>query len=385
MSNLPPPPPPYDLNGTSSISVSTGPSPSMPHARVSLTSHGYTNTLPNQFPVASQTQLQTGSGRQSQLTQSLTSTSDRTRYSVAQNSAPTSASRTADSVNSNSKAVVIQLMQLYKQYQNMNDQQGMARVRNQLSLLVSAQQRILAAQNSLAKTGGTQSSNAGNVATGSSGVDIQPPLGHQSNVPKTVSMGVNVSGSSNGEIDFPSIQPQQQPYHRSHRILDQLNMIAKTSQLSSSLKQNTGASSTPWQDDTVSSSLPPPPPYSGTNVTSSCTMISTSHTSGSGLGSVGLPGRGVVLNTPPSLLSHVSASSTITTPSTQNHGKLISSCAFPFFMYYGYSQTTIMYILCSLFLSVGGFSGRYPESSETDTNVNGLTSRFQASQNYPRT
>ncbi len=70
-------------------------------------------------------------------------------------------SQVAESINSNSRAVVIQLIQLYKQYQEANDQLGMARVREQINFLVTAQQKILAAKNNILKTTtGTTPSNS---------------------------------------------------------------------------------------------------------------------------------------------------------------------------------------------------------------------------------
>ena len=205
-------------------------------------------------------------------------------------------------------------MQLYKQYQSLNDQQGMKRVRDQLNMLVSAQQKILAAQNNMVKTTAertateTAASTAGSVAGGST--SVQPVVGGR--------MG-GVSASS-------AQQPQQQ--QQAHQILGQLAGIAKggqsqpgnsggnqlwqgsggggggTIQSSASTSnhvRNSGTSAD-WQAGSFAgkggalSSLPPLPTYSDASMTSSS-----------------------VVNTPPSLLSHMGSGASA--GSTSNTGK----------------------------------------------------------------
>ena len=127
------------------------------------------------------------------------------------------ASQVAESINSNSKAVVIQLIQLYKQYQEANDQQGMARVREQINFLVSAQQKILAAQNSIVRSGANSAMN---------GPANQPSVTNQvSGMPVSgVETSVGVATTRPVTTELNRNEQQQQ----ANKILSHLSALKKS-------------------------------------------------------------------------------------------------------------------------------------------------------------
>lgn len=229
---------------------------------------------------------------------------------------------------------MFQLMQMYKQYQGLNDQQGMARVRDQLNLLVSAQQKILSAQNAVAKADGEAS-----MPTSSSG-SLSSQLAAPS---KSVSVG------SNREATL-----QQHHQQQANQILTQLAAVTKSS------PQQT--SSLAWQDDGGADFAPPA--YSGattggspsgglsssTRVTSTVAewqsgrvptpplyneaSVATTGTASIGSSGAGIDGGRATATSnlmqsrappAPSLLGHMgSGSPTTTTTVTQNDGEIIS-------------------------------------------------------------
>ncbi len=300
-------PPPYNIKATPPIAEPTG--------LTSSASLGILNrtTLLDQFPStqpSSQTQL-LGNLRRQPLPPIMSQSSSPSLPNVVQTSASQNPglSRSAENVNTNSKSVVLQLMQLYKQYQGLNDQQGMTRVRDQLNLLVSAQQKILAAQNGITKSDG------GSPVVSS---HSEPAQGHQmmSSSPKTGSV---VSGAN-------VVQGNQQQ-QRASRILNQLAMVSSQSQLSANGPwSNSGSMTTSLpaysSRSTIMEALPPysvppslsmthpPPAYSEANLTtsSSSQAASAAYVTGS------------TPNMPLSLLSHMGGSSAAPTFS-QNQGK----------------------------------------------------------------
>ena len=133
---------------------------------------------------------------------------------------PTSTpSQVAESINSNSKAVVIQLIQLYKQYQETNDQQGMTRVREQINFLVSAQQKILAAKNNILKTTSSSAVNGPTTQLMASG-----------NGTSRQSSGGDLSSTGGGAQSRPAIMEHSkndQQQLQASKILEQLSALKK--------------------------------------------------------------------------------------------------------------------------------------------------------------
>lgn len=224
-----PPPPPYNYNTTPSSTVSTR--PGSPAGR-------YSSTLLNQFPPTqpSSSHPESLSGgtlgnpvgvNKSSVSPQTLASSLVSRSQSSQQQTPVAASKFADSINSNSKSVVLQLIQLYKQYQELNDREGMGRVHDQLNLLVSAQQKILAAQSTLGLN------NVPTTSTAGSGVGLSNLLSSQLQpVPKSATVGM-LSNKINPQQ--PQHQHQQQ---QANQILSQL-VAAKSSQTTT---VSTGAS-----------------------------------------------------------------------------------------------------------------------------------------------
>jgi len=111
----------------------------------------------HQLPVS--TTSQGDNNNVSQLKNDIASSSVNLKPKQAPQVPTSTPSQVAESINSNSKTVVLQLIQLYKQYQETNDQEGVARVREQISFLVTAQQKILAAKNNILKTSSSSVAN----------------------------------------------------------------------------------------------------------------------------------------------------------------------------------------------------------------------------------
>ena len=142
-----------------------------------------------------------------------------------------SVSQVADNINSNSKAVVLQLIQLYKQYQLANDQQGMARVREQINFLVSSQQKILAAQNSVIN------SSAPTIVNGSAKQTVSQTFPNKTGSATTSSgMAAATTATKPTSAVVPArsttlhTQAREQQQN-ADRILSQLAAVVKPSQL----------------------------------------------------------------------------------------------------------------------------------------------------------
>lgn len=230
------PPPPYNFNPSSMLIGQSSSQVKQPGSQLA----------PSPVTQSSQAEKQL----QPSLLPSLSVNTSRTQSS---SQGHTTATKVADTINSNSRSVVLQLMQLYKQYQALNDRQGMGRVRDQLNLLVSAQQKILAAQNSAGKTDGTS------LATSSSG-SVSNQLSHQSSGPsKSASLGASGSVGEFIRDGSPSTQQQhQQQQQRANQILGQLAAVKHAPSPPSSSTVNM-----PWQG--------------GVSMTSSSVTTSTTH------------------------------------------------------------------------------------------------------------
>lgn len=331
--SLPPhPPPPYSFNNTSSpprnvspaiggASVSNGntTTPFSSTSLVDLTVGNNSSTVKQSANLSQPASLsqplnlsqQANLPQPSRLQQQPATGAPQQPAAGSQASGNTS--KLADSINSNSRSVVIQLMQLYKQYQSLNDQQGMKRVRDQLNMLVFAQQKILAAQNNMVKTTAERTATETTPSTAGSVASAQPVGGRMG--------GVSVSSAQ---------QPQPPQQQQAQQILGQLAGIAKggQSQTGSSggnqLWQGSGGgggnvqtstsannhvknigTAADWQGGSFAekggtlSSLPPPPAYSDASMTSSS-----------------------VVNTPPSLLSHMGSGASA--GSSSNTGKILN-------------------------------------------------------------
>ena len=339
-----PPPPPYNHTPVTSISeLSTslnGPIAS-----------GFSNTSPNQFlssqiPPANEV----SSGRQQPPT--VVPQMNRTQNSPAAQNSGGPTNKTTDSINHNSKSIMLQLMQLYKQYQGLNDQQGMARVRDRLNLLVSAQQKILAAQNNMIKSeGGNPSQSLGQQSR--TGVGLSTKL--------TTTMG-SIGGQT--LTSQQQVQHQQQE-QRANQILSGLSALGKAPQT----QQRTASNTMSWQSTSVKG-VPqqPPPPYSAS------TAVSSANNQTAGVGSSSDSTGGAYLprsvsNMPPSLLSHMGTSSTTTTTPSQLNCKIIEI-----------TTMDVVVIIYSSSISIGHTKG-----SEANSSVDGCPSRFQTPQNCART
>lgn len=209
------------------MSVAQMASPTMTHPQASRTSNTSRHPLPSilsQSSVVSQAQRINFAN-----TNSLQTSAPPHSIAHAQNPKPAvsstaKASQVAGNINSSSKAVVVQLIQLYKHYQALNDQQGMVRVREQIDFLVSAQQKILAAQNSVVK-----SSAASTIVNGPAN---QPVAG--GGTASTAAAAVTATKATPvvvGGTTVPSSHSQyQEQQQQADRILGQLAAVRKPSQ-----------------------------------------------------------------------------------------------------------------------------------------------------------
>lgn len=227
----------------------------------------------------------------------------------------------ADSINSSSQSVVHQLKQLYKHYQELNDHEGMGRVLDQISLLVSAHQKIFAAQST--GLGKTDTSSVATTAPAAGGAGIGGSLSSSQlqPVPKSAAVGPMINRVS------PQLQQQQkqqqqqqqlQPQQQANQILSQL--VLKKAQASTLqgpgskfprmaisasgvLPNNTQVSVAAGGSGTGLERLPPSLPSYSEASSLVATNVSASAT--------GIHGNNTLVNTPPSLLGHMT-----TTPSS---------------------------------------------------------------------
>ena len=290
-----PPPPPYGFNSTSSESVlplsSANVSQSVSQLNAFPVSQSLEPPKPPQAPVLPLQSLAQAlpSSALPQLSSSqaslLLAQSSALTQVVSSKSQPstigghTTATKLADSINSNSRSVVLQLMQLYKQYQSLNDRQGMGRVRDQLNFLVSAQQKILAAQNKatgVPVSGAPGSQSAQQLSSGATGSQSVQQLGstggQQLGGPsKPLSLPASVPATESSG-DSSGVQQQQQ---RATQILGQISAAMKQAPLPTrSSTVNVAASQT-----SSSSSLPtsvPPVSLNTSVVTTTSTTSSSS-------------------------------------------------------------------------------------------------------------
>lgn len=211
--------------------------------RTSSTSRHPLPSILSQSSVASQAQrlnFATTNSHQTSTPPHTTAHAQNPRPAVTSTS---NASQVAENINSNSKAVVVQLIQLYKQYQEANDLQGMARVREQINFLVSAQQKVLAAQNSVVRSGAASIMNGPAnqpVSQSFAGYRVGNTVSGTATASETAATATKtmpVVGSSMGAM-VPASQAQSQDHQQqADRILSQLSVVGKTSQLPSAQTQ----------------------------------------------------------------------------------------------------------------------------------------------------
>jgi hypothetical protein len=232
------------------------------------------------------------------------------------------ANKFVDTINSSSQTVVHQLKQLYKHYEERSDREGMGRVLDQISLLVSAQQKIFAAQSNL---GSSVPATSSATSSGGTGSFESLPSSQLQPVPKSATVAVlgNKVGLQQQQ------QHQQQSQQQAHQILSQL--VGKNNQsgwqgAKFPRAEGSGSSSMLAGGTLASTGTAMPEQRTVPPTLPSYSEAGSLNSSGSGGGTVP-PSLGssrvnnAVMNTPPSLLGHVSASSTNTPSEQLNNSK----------------------------------------------------------------
>ena len=334
------PPPPYNYGNTPSPQTLPA-RPGNATANQTTTSRhpsAYLNQFPSTQPSSSHTEP-SGGGMKFPSSATLPPQSSSSaipqvgRSQAGYQQGPATASKLADSINSSSQSVVHQLKQLYKHYQELNDREGMGRVLDQISLLVSAHQKIFAAQSTGPGKTDTISvattSTAGGVGFGGSlsSSQLQP-------VPKSATVGLMSNRVS------PQLQQQQQQQQQKQQQQQQLQPQQQANQILSQLVSKKAPAPT-WQGPGSKFPRADVSEASSSGVLSNSTQVGGSGTglerptpplpsyseasSSLAASTTGVHGSNALVNTPPSLLGHMTATPTSSSESIQQNNSKCTS------------------------------------------------------------